>query len=263
MWDAGAPDSRYEGVCTAWAKTDCAYRDRCPSRISIRWETDAQCLARETLQCELEGADPDVNFDPMAVAGCAYPADCQSPVPGLRVCLSPGKAADRAPCQWNEACASGICLLPAPDEPPGCGVCFTPRPCTITCDGGETCEIDVDGGERCVTLPTVASASLGEACGADAGGPVCFDPNVEVYCDETQHCRAFQPASYGQSCAETDAGAAFWCEGFGTCALLDTFLCVAPAADGALCDDRQGLSCLPPARCQANHCTFPNLSCSH
>jgi len=256
LWDAGAPDSRYQGACAAWARTECAYQDRCEVSIAGRWEDDAQCLERETLQCELEAADPDVRFDPVAVAACAYPADCASPPPWL--CLSAGKAADGAACQWSDACASGACeFLFAGSEPSPCGVCVTLRSCNLACEAGEACEIDVDGGDRCVTLPTMPAASLGEPCGSDAGGPFC---GFDLYCDETQHCRAYLPAAYGQPCGETDAGAAYLCEAYGTCASLGPLLCVAPAADGALCDDQQGLGCLPPARCLANHCAFPDLS---
>ena len=258
-FDSGAPDARYEGACASWAKTECAYQGRCPSSIRGRWENDAQCVERETLQCELEAADPDVHFDAMAVAACVYPTDCDARTPGL--CLSPGAASDGAACQWNDACASGACVLSFVEGArASCGVCVTPLSCSIMCEGGETCETEVDGGERCVTIPTVPTASLGEPCGSGAAGPVCFEDQVELYCDETQHCRAYLPAGYGQPCGETDAGATYLCDAFGSCASLDTVLCVAPAADGALCDDAQGLNCLPPARCQANHCAFPNLS---
>jgi hypothetical protein len=260
LWDAGAPDSRYEGPCSAWAKTECAYEDGCPSSIGGRWADDAQCLQRETLQCELEAADPDVRFDPVAVATCVYPTDCTSPTPGL--CLPAGRAGDRAACQWNEACAGGLCLFSfVYDAATVCGACFAPPSCSVPCDAGAACERGVDGGDRCVMLPpAMPVASLGQSCGSDAGDPPCFDPDVELFCDDTEHCRAYQPASYGQQCGQTDSGATYLCEAYGSCASIGTLICEAPAADGALCDDQQGLSCLPPARCQMNHCAFPNLS---
>jgi len=260
LQDAGPPSERYAAPCAAWAQTECGYQDRCPFSITTRWENDDQCQQREMLQCELEAADPDVRFDPATVAGCVYPSDCASLSPGL--CLPPGKGANGAACLWDDACASGICLVSySYDLPAVCGFCFTPPSCSVTCDAGDACERDVDGGVRCVMQPPAPPvASLGQACGQDAGEPTCEDPDVEVYCDETDHCRAFEPANYGQPCGATDAGAMYLCEAYGSCASLDTLTCVPPAADGALCDDLQGLSCLPPARCLANYCAFPNVS---
>jgi hypothetical protein len=101
---------------------------------------------------------------------------------------------------------------------------------------------------------------VGEACSSGPMGPVCLDPSTDSYCDSTQHCSAFLPAGYGERCGATDAGAAYVCTAYGTCNPLGTSVCIPPAADGELCDDRQGLSCLPPARCTANHCIFPTVA---
>ena len=281
-WDAGAPGHEYASPCSSWAKTVCAWELRCLTELASEWVSSEQCLARQTTECELLAADPAVPFNAPAVASCQYPSDCSAPTPGF--CLPPGKSSAGAACQWNDDCASGFCDI-GPNSP--CGTCVAVTGCDASCSDGESCARSEDGGSSCIVPPVVgqpcqppdyvcadggicdisdygqpgsciATATAGQSCGLE-GPPVCFDPQVELFCDETMHCRPFLPAMCGQACgAVGDAGDSYQCIGWASCEYAATSLCVQPAGDGTLCDEEQGLSCLPPARCIDNECLFPS-----
>jgi hypothetical protein len=146
------------------------------------------------------------------------------------------------------------------DEDGGVSCVVPPKagePCTppqYVCASGTTCQITGNVG-TCV--PRVG---VGEPCSDQPGGALCFDPYIESYCDETMHCRAFLPASYGEPCGVLEGGVGYECVGWGSCEYAATPVCVPPASDGALCDEQQGLFCLPPARCVDHICLFPSLA---
>lgn len=294
--DAGAPSARYQAVCATWAQRECAAASLCAIAILARWEDTAQCVARETLTCELQAADPDVSFDPARVSGCTFPDGCAG-APGMLsapdsagLCLSAGKAALGAPCIWNAACASGECVYPyGPDGTRApCGTCQTPARCA--CTPNQACVVE-DGGFACATLP-----NAGESCGAplfachdaqcvplgeaDAGvglcspiptatigmpcdtGPVgrlCLSGASDLYCDAASHCRAYVPADYGAPCAASSGGEGAVCVGAGWCDSMATGVCQPPSADGDPCDDLL-VPCLSPARCVSGSCVFPSLA---
>jgi hypothetical protein len=290
-WDAMAPSSQFEGPCRSWAQALCAYEARCYDPISLQWISSDQCIARETMDCELAASDPAIPFDPVAVAGCQYPTDCAAPPPGL--CLPPGRVRVGGSCRWSDECVSGFCVLANAQ----CGSCQDiPPACDVTCPADQTCAREGDGGtQTCVAIPGIGQAcpppgalvgsiscvhaaacqitgygpdgtgfgtcvplaSEGQPCSDSNGGPVCFDPSFPLFCDNTQHCRAFRVASYLQPCGVDDAGALYECIGWGSCAYAAMPVCVPPAADGTFCDEQQGLRCLPPARCTGNRCLFP------
>ncbi len=292
--DAGAPSARYEALCAAWAERECAAANLCPLGVLARWDDSEQCVARETLACELQAADPDVSFDPARVEACTFAGGCGS-APGMlsapdspTLCLSTGKAPPRAACVWSSACASGDCVYSyGPDGSKArCGTCQE----SIRCACGENQEcVASDGGSECVTLPDAGEpcgpplfscndsrcvsagdggeglcsatpkATLGMPCSTDLAGPQCLGGTSELYCDATGHCRAHDPAEYGAPCTAAAGGEGSVCVGAGWCDSVTTGVCQPPSLDGDPCE--QGiLPCLPPARCVSGACVFPSLS---
>lgn len=292
--DAGVPSRRYETVCAAWARRACAPGDACPVTFLEGWEDDAQCVARQTLVCELQAADPEVRFDPAAVDTCTFDADCpggaalleQPESPSL--CLPPGRAPLGAPCVWNNGCESGACLYPVtPDGVPApCGTCQAPLQCS--CGSNQECVVYPDH-VMCLTLPDpgdkcgppwyacnnsqcivseegengvckqLPAASLGMPCTSDLTGPQCVSTASSVFCDLTGHCRAYVAAGYGQPCLVGNGGEGNACVGAGWCDMQTTGTCQPPAPDGEPCED-EVLPCLPPARCLQGSCIFPSLA---
>jgi hypothetical protein len=269
--EAGTPDARYEAACAAWAQSLCAL-DCTPV-----WTDRAQCVARETLQCELIASDPDVPFDPVKVAACPEPATCDGNVGSF--CLPPGRAAEGAPCLWGEGCRSGFCahgIDPTTGQLTDCGACQRP-PCGGSCSSGQRCEVAADGGSACKTLAPegqpctlpidcasfycapaglcAPAATFGKACGDGVAAPPCAG---DLYCDGTQHCQRYYTAGYGAPCGVVKAKT-FVCSGFGTCDSTDG-LCLPPASDGDVCDDSQQLGCIAPARCVGHRCLLPSCA---
>lgn len=276
--DAGTPDARYEAACSAWAQGYCTRLFACATFLA--YVDKPQCASRETLSCELLSTDPDVAFDATEIATCPEPdaGDCSAPFGSL--CLGPGRAPIGATCFSSEACQSGDCeysIDPSTGEFSLCGTCAE-APCNGGCSSGQRCNASADGGPSCVPIggpgdpcssaldcedqyycgpgATCAQvAQMGEACSNAAVGPPC---DVNAYCDATQHCHAYMSASYGAACGLV-GNDTYLCKGSGTCDPTDG-QCLSPASDGDVCDDSQGLGCLPPARCTLNRCVFPSFA---
>jgi hypothetical protein len=287
--DAGAPSGRYGTVCNAWATRECAYTDACQVSVFAQWESDAQCIARETLVCELQGDDPDVPFDPALVDACTLPADCSAPIgivsaeSASALCLPPGKAPNGAPCVWGSGCQSRVCIYDSTTNgTAACGTCEPPIRCdcsanqrcvltgdVVSCidlpDAGDTCGAPLyacndakcvaasDGGATCQVVP---EGGVGAPCSTDPTGPDCFfSGEAPLYCDHTDRCSAYVAATYGQPCT----GEGSVCVGDGWCDSENTGDCQPPAPDGEPCNDDVP-PCLPPSRCLAGACIFPTLA---
>ena len=291
LGDAGAPSARHESACRAWAKTLCDHRRRCceadagtscPVFVALRWVSDEQCISRTLVDCELAADDSTVFFDDDKVAACTLSSDCS--FWGSRPpCLPAGKAPAGTACLRSESCQSGFCegrFDTTTGQPLLCGTCRSIA--CMTCGAKEACR-SVDGGIACIHVAelgepcTAASdcrsgycqrtadsqgvcrggAGPGEACGQGAL-PFCSDFNS--FCDGTGHCRPYLTAGYGQACGSLgDPNSDRICIGAGTC-VAPSYVCIPPVADGALCDEEQGLGCLPPAQCLNNQCVFPNAA---
>jgi len=124
--EAGVPDTQFESACTAWAQSSCAYQQRCYSGIYFDWQSIDECVARETLGCELAAADENVSFDENRIRECQFPDDCASEPPN---CFPPGKTATGSACLWNAACQSGVCT----GGGTGNSVCGTCQDCNVAC----------------------------------------------------------------------------------------------------------------------------------
>jgi hypothetical protein len=273
--EGGAPETRHQAACTAWAQSICGYERRC-DRASFRWQTVDQCTARETLRCELMAGDPSVAFDDARVGGCQYPSDCTSEIPP---CWPAGKTREGLPCLWGTACQSGVCSGAA-SSLGVCGVCL----CGAGCPSGQTCGVQ-GAAAACVPAPRAsgqpcatssdcqsglcaaadggqavcaAFAAIGDGCGT--GEPFC---GSDAYCDATEYCSAFSLAPYGAACGPAgDGGAYAFCGGFAACIGESGApgSCIPPVGDGEPCDPNGGLHCLPPAQCIASHCIFPSVA---
>jgi hypothetical protein len=289
--DPGFPSTRHEAVCAAWARRACSPGDACPTSSLDGWKDDSQCVARETLVCELQGDDPEVRFDPAAVEACTFDAGCPGVFESPSLCLPPGRAPLGAPCVSDSGCESGKCQYPWPTDGPmagvsaPCGTCQVPLQCScasnqecvvyydhVTCltlhDAGDRCGPSYacnnsecitpeDGGDGvCEQMPT---ASLGMPCSSDGTGPRCASTTSTLFCDRTGHCQQESVAAgYGQSCLVDDAGVAHTCVAFGWCD-PQTGICQPPEPDGEPCE-LFALPCLPPAVCLQGSCIFPSLA---
>jgi hypothetical protein len=90
---------------------------------------------------------------------------------------------------------------------------------------------------------------MGAACDATLKTAADCDLDANLYCDKTTStCQTYTFAATGSAC-----GTGIRCQAGATCIAK---ICVAPAADGAACDDTAGPPCLTPARCVANVCTI-------
>jgi len=275
--DAGAPGDRNAAVCAAWAEGLCAHENACS--FLLTWTDPAQCVQRETLRCELIASDRDVAFDPTRVTACSEPdaGDCSVPYGSL--CLDQGRGKVGAPCVWDDGCESGACdygFDPVTGDPAACGTCQL-EPCGGACPSGQECILSDDAGAICGTVAgpgdpctrpdnctgfyycaadgtCAPDAELGDPCGE--GSPPCAGGNL--YCDGTQHCSVIMAAPYGAACGIVGSDT-YVCAGSGTCDPTSGE-CLPPAPDGDVCDDSQGLGCLPPARCILNHCVFPSFA---
>jgi hypothetical protein len=272
--EAGTPATRYEDACGSWASAYCAYEERCfPTSLYFNWHAVAECVARETLGCELAATDPSAQFDEERVRACRYPDDCSSSLP---TCFAAGRAPAGSACLWQSACQSGVCVGAGGDYPL-CGTCYA---CNTPCPSGETCTGIVGSGichshsrpagQSCSSADDCQSAScgpgdggpsvcapfgrVGESCGGT--GPRCDDG---AFCDDSGRCSAYRLADDAGRCGLLDDGddAFAYCGGSAAC-VSDS--CVAPVGDGASCDPSQGLRCLWPAACVAGHCIFPTIA---
>lgn len=211
-------------------------------------------------------------------AACVWAEDCQSGQCIVAVDLTTGYTPPCGVCQplpCNGSCPSGQQCRSVD----GGSACI-PDPCDGGCSGGLQCHESNDGGASCIVL-----AGLGEPCSADSdcelvyycgpsstcspvshigdacmsgpAGPPCVDP--DSYCDGIGGapgvCRSVLNVPYGGACDGVDKV----CAGAGACDPTDG-QCLPPASDGDVCDELQGLGCLPPARCIQHRCVFPSFA---
>jgi len=173
----GAPSTRYQDACTAWAQSVCSWKALCG--LPFPWVSGEQCVARGTLSCELLAADPGVSFDEEGILECQFPQDCSTPPP---VCWPQGRTPLGQPCLWNEACLSERCIGVGSARLGICGLCAA----------GEGCQADTAGG-TCIPL----LRGPGESCASSAD------------------CQSGQCIT-GNSTPESDSGNGFVMIGMGT-----------------------------------------------
>lgn len=212
------------------------------------------------------------------------PAEC-APVPGT--------IADGSACGDDAQCKSTYCAKPNGSS---CGVCgpvptvgtsCANTPCArgLTCGAvaktcvawaalGSTCDPD----HPCLPSLSCVGATMGKVgmCKTPIGlGAACVPNDKEcdglqgLYCDgQTKSCAKVGLAAVGDACGilldKTDAGVHgrfTICSAAGHCRAPDGGIsgnCIAPAADGAPCDDGNGPGCTAPAHCVAGLCKIDN-----
>jgi hypothetical protein len=289
--------------CTDVTSARCMQLDSCSNTAltTSRYGTLQVCQARGLANCETSQAAPNTGTSPAAAEACATalgtescddffnnnpPADCQAKM---------GTLLSGAPCSFAAQCNTGYCNTPHASV---CGVCGAEpavgAPCTIEsdCDKDQTCvkatatcqtRVAQNGacgasapcaaGLSCVgaTMAAMgackpAGATIGVACDPKKKTEAGCDGDKGLFCDSgTMLCAKETFAAPRQPCGfigTMEVG----CSAGGLCVIPGTAAagtCIAPAADGAACDDTNGPPCLLPAKCVVSGggtmgaCTLP------
>ncbi len=295
-------DVTADQACNAVAHSRCVQLMTCSAAdFAARWPDLTTCETREKLACTESQAAPKTAATPPRTDDCAGELNVQacaaflSGVVSPVDCLSPsGPGLDASACAFNGQCSSAFCSTASDSL---CGTCATPPVAGDSCASqgcgptmncvaatqlcqvpgalADACNKDLPCGTSlaCVGSTTTVMGSCmqkiadaGTACDATLKtGPNC-DATVGLACDTAMKVCVTQPvAAAGQPCGVVTTDATR-CEGGATCfipATATTGTCVAPAADGAACDDTVGPSCLTPAKCVSGTCQLPgSTTCS-
>lgn len=244
------------GATRALAVEECAQRLRCdPVWFSRTWTSVAQCEERTALQYRAMLWSPSTRLTPKWANDCAAALrddQCKDERPAA-CALVPGRGLAGARCYSGADCDTLSCTY-HPDaakgwKQPACGTCEPrfggPRVCATPCASDEACV-----GARCVKR-----ANEGEACTevACVKGMTC----VSGVCRATVYAREGEPCGNLSTGSVECAGALRCSDRSGSTAIGQ---CVAPAEDGAPCDDDVGPGCVPPARCVDKACTLPDVA---
>jgi hypothetical protein len=169
----GAPSTRYQDACTALAQSDCNWKALCG--LPFPWVSGEQCVARETLSCELLAADPGVSFDEEAIRECQFPQDCSTPPP---ICWPQGRTPLGQPCLWNEACQSERCVGVGSVRLGICGLCAPGEGCQPDSAGGTCVPLPRGPGESCTSSTDCQSGQCVTSC---LNGKCMADPQANGF----------------------------------------------------------------------------------
>jgi hypothetical protein len=151
-------------------------------------------------------------------------------------------------CGRGLTCANKICVKPKRKDETGCDSTTAPCVAGLSCYGG-----------KCVTAATVD-----QPCdGGEKTNPNC-DFTKGLFCagviPANKKCKAIGTVGDGQPCGLlTDT--LVLCAGGGFCkgaTATTPGTCLAPAKDGATCDNVNGPGCLGPAKCVSGQCKLPD-----
>jgi hypothetical protein len=274
-----------EAACSDATKAYCAKIDECaPFFMKIGFGDAATCETRFGLNCVSSFSAPGTSANPSQLAQCATDvktSTCED-VLGRKLPLSckttAGTLTDGTPCGTDAQCTGKLCRQSAGNT---CGACSTLGAGGTACERNEDCDAELAcANKKCVTL-----AKAGQACSATspciptlacnkgtcavplAAGAACESPADQsqnpcdgpkgFYCHPTTKvCTSVVTAAAGSACGFIDNGIVV-CTGAGHCKTTPPALrgtCLAPAADGAACDDTNGPKCVGPARCIGGLC---------
>lgn len=271
-------------ACAALAKSVCAKVNSCsPFLLELTYGDIAMCEARIALGCpstfDLPGstATPDDTVlcsESFSASSCddlfgrKLPPGCKPPA---------GTQADGTACGREVQCASGQCNK----EGAVCGVCAAPIAAGGACKESEDCEPTLfcaqgkcaPGGDVGATCDAAAPCKTGIPCSGGkcvqplGPGQQCdkASPNCDVLqglgCNMMGICQKVSLAGPGEPCGlqGTDYIA---CKGGGFCkvAMGGAGICLAPAADGAACDEVEGPHCMAGAKCSSGKCVLTDGS---
>ena len=265
-----------------------------------RWPDEATCIARETLACTEGQAAPNTAATPVTVSACAdalAASTCESMFaaqPPAACAPQDGPGAVGAACSFASQCSTGYCsvgpttLCGTCETPPVAGADCTTAGCgpTLVCVRATMqCQAPVAAGGACgkglpceETLACVGATdtvmgtctaqltTVGATCDPTRKtGPDCAS-SAGVVCDAmTKQCVTQPLAAAGQPCGPIN-GVNTACLAGATCVIppgTTSATCIAPAADGAACDETTGPGCETPARCVGGTCQLPgSQTCS-
>lgn len=286
-----APAADPEAVCDDGASVYCATIDACSSfYLRAVFGDVARCKARVKIECVSRLGANGTSLTPAALEACV------NAVRGSQGCTfldSPpeacktvaGSLQNGQACAVDDQCQGRNCRLATGST---CGACSTVSAAGGACESSNDCEEGlVCAGGVCATR-----GRKGDACSADkpclselvCNNGTCSDaleagvsctpkrpqdpPELDpcnrlkgLFCHPTRNvCTLVELVGPGQSCGFVN-GTFVGCAGGATCKTSPGTLqgtCQAPAADGQSCDDANGPSCIPPARCKGGVCTLPD-----
>jgi hypothetical protein len=279
------PPATPESACTTAAASYCAKIKECaPFYFDVGWSTQPPCDERIKSGCVSDLGAPGNAQTADDLASCAtaipqtscgdlfsdnLPAPCKP---------KPGSLANGNACGVDGQCQSTYCKI---NET--CGVCAAKSSAGGACMSETDCTDGLLCVNRVCTSPGVAGAAcsatqpcrqdvtcIGGTCGTPKGpGESCTGEECDglkgLWCNPLMGvCQKVSLADPGQPCGALNCpGAACTyalCRSGGLCRLSGTNpnagTCVAPAADGAACNDTMGPPCLSPAVCVAEVCTL-------
>lgn len=287
----GTTPATVDAACGNYADTICAKFESCsPLLVKVTYGDLATCKARSKIACmaSLNAPSTGATLDKAAPCIAAFSnVACADLFSGAQpaACEFVGPFAEGTPCGDGGQCASGVCGRTVTGQ---CGTCLKKNAvgdaCTGSCNNdlacvGGKCAANAKAGEACGTSTTApcggglvctmgkcaAPAKEGDACSSDGSTAPTCDTQAGLLCDGTaKKCRLVTIAAAGAACGyDTTTMSYTACGGGANCQLASGSskgTCVAPAADGAACDDSKSLHCLSPAKCIAAKCVLPDYS---
>jgi hypothetical protein len=283
--DEAVPAVSPEVACDEAASALCDKFQECaPFLTSSLFVDSASCAARFKINCASSFSATGTSATPERTQQCARDAraaTCEdllgrnSPESCRTVA---GTLEDGAVCGHDAQCKNKLCRV-AKDST--CGACSSLGAAGAACERAEDC----DNGLTCVDSKCIAYGKTGHACSATqpclptlacnngvcaaplaAGGACTFklgenpcDAAKGLYCHPKSNvCAAIETAAAGGTC-ELSLEKITACTAGSQCKIAKgstTGPCVAPAADGASCNDENGPKCIAPARCTGGVCTI-------
>lgn len=264
--------------CDSYASAVCTKLDACSHfAVALEYGDVATCTTRTAKGCQLGIDAPGTGVTAANLDACSNAlgaASCDDLLGGKPpdACKTPaGTLADGAACGEDAQCSGRRCRKSGAT----CGACSkrgaAGDSCTTSSDCEEglrcsgTCAVPVQAGGTCDTAHSCAiglfckagvcakSGGAGEACQA-TGVPGECNAIAGLYCNpQSKVCETITLLSAGQSCSTPGS----LCSAASTCVgTSSSRTCLAPAADGAPCDDVKGPHCLGPATCENGVCTL-------
>jgi hypothetical protein len=274
-------------ACASAAASFCGKISSCaPFFIELGYGDEATCEERLALNCASTFEAQGSNTTPAMTKACAdalaatscddifsrkLPSACDP---------EPGDLADGTACGRDSQCMSSQCKKTGDV----CGICSPLSAAGGACTENDDCESGLACAAQCVapgelgadcspTSPCKTSlACSGGKCGEPVGAGESCDQMPQI-CDGLQGlgcntmgvCQKLQLAGPGEACGLQGTDFVL-CKAGGFCKTAvgtNAGTCLAPAADGAACDEMMGPHCLSGAICSGGLCKLDDgLSCN-
>jgi hypothetical protein len=279
--DALAPDV----ACNDFVNALCSQLQNCGAPlVKITYGDEATCELRLKPSCLSTLKDPGTTLTTDRLDSCAKQLMAQTCTAIFNHVVpdackpTAGSLADGTACGDDNQCKSAYCKKAASST---CGVCGAKSSSCVVdgdCDSASVCAANGTCVQRgamgaacsanmpcayglsCDNLACATAPGAGQACKADLMGGNC-DKTQGLFCTAGMVCQAAGYANAGQPCGFT-GGNIVLCTAGSKCSAtgLQAGTCIAPAADGAACNDTNGPTCEAPASCQNSVCTVADTS---